>query len=183
MEKEEIPTKFSGNSYLRTTVKEIVFEELPENMFEVPEGYRYFKSIDDVRTEDRQRWVQVAANEWRQDPLTDEEKYRFVGYWVMAMENDIQLINITYTGSKAEWVNEYRFTTLTLTNKNPSLGKMQEEARLQGRALMVEEPPNYRLYDYDEAKQAIVFRWNELFSYQRISNQEALSLIRQYGSE
>lgn len=182
MEKEEIPTEFSGNFYLITTVMNVVFDSFPDKTFEVPNGYRYFNTIDEVRAEDLRIWEEKALQEWKANPLTEEEKNYFLGHWLMTTAYDTILIEITNIGKEAVWDNKYLFSTIVLTSSNESMKEVQEEeAHLVCRALMVEEFPNYRLYDYDKEKETITFRWNELFTYYRISEKRAFSLKKEYG--
>ncbi len=104
-----------------------------------------------------------AAEELRTHPLSDEEREMFVGQWLFARSKDQILVEITRTED-----NEFNFRTTVLSAPATAAGRVTDEkAAMKGRLLLVEEPPNYRLYKVGDGGQKLILAGNELFTFTR----------------
>ena len=129
----------------RVTVTDVSFEAPPPTVFSVPPGFRTFPDAAAARAEDRQNFEAAAAEETRYNPLSDTERDMFVGDWLFHADADELRVRIARVGE-----NEFRFHSTVLTAPADAPGRDRDEpARMLGRALLVEDPPGYRLYMLD----------------------------------
>lgn len=160
---EEIPVSANSDTVERVTVTELSFEAPPSGIFSVPPSYRKFDDIDAVRAEDRRILDTRAAEELQRHPLDVLEQDMFVGEWMLAMPKDKILLEIVREGKT-----EFRFRTTVLTAPTEAAGRVSvERAFMKGRLLMVEEPPNYRLYKLGNDGKRLILVGNELFTFNR----------------
>lgn len=147
----------------RTTVTELSFDAPPSGIFSMPQGYRMFESVDAARAEDRRLLDTNAAEELERDPLGPDERDMFIGTWLFDTEKDRIRVEITRADD-----NELRFRTTVLTAPEGAAGRVTDEkAAMKGRLLMVEEPPNYRLYRLGEDGGSLRQVGNDLFAFTR----------------
>ena len=164
LQTEEIASSGTIDSVRRETVVELNFETpVAPEIFSVPANYRRFANIDAARAEDRRLLDEESAKEIQLRPLADHEREMFVGTWLLEKPKDKIAVDI----SPAQG-NELRFQTTVLTAPPDAPGRFSDEkASMQGRLLLVEEPPNYRLYKLSDQGRTLVLIGNELFTFKR----------------
>lgn len=157
---EEIATSETIDSVKRTTLVEMDCDSPPPpELFSVPAHYRAFAGIDAARAENRR----LLEEDLAQDSV-DDELVKFDGNWLFDTPHDKVMLEIIRTGA-----NEFRFRRTVLTAPQDAAGRVTEEqASLRGRTLIVEEPPNYRLYKLSDAGQKLSLIGNELFKFTRV---------------
>jgi hypothetical protein len=164
LQTREIPASDSIDVVKQVTVTELTSDPPPPEVFSVPENYRGFPNIDAARAEDRRILDAQSAKELQSDPLSGSEREMFVGKWILEMPQDRIMVEIAPAGD-----NEFRFRTAVLTAPEDAAGRVSnEEARMKGRLLLVEEPPNYRLYKLEDEGRRLVLVGNRLFTFTRL---------------
>jgi len=164
LQTEEIPVSDAVDLVQRVTVTEVRLVPPPPQLFSVPEHYRHFPDIDAVRAEDRRILKMKSAEELQRNPPNKDEQAMFAGRWLLKRPKDQILVEVTPTGDS-----EFRFRTTVLTAPSGVTGRVSEEqAIMVGRTLMVEDPPNYRLYKMEDEGQKLVLAGNDLFSFSRL---------------
>lgn len=147
----------------QVTITELCFEAPPPEIFSVPAKYRRFDTIDDARAEDRKILNAKSDEELRLRPLEVDELDMFVGEWLFETPEDRIQVEIVRSGE-----NEFQFRTRVLSAPADAVGRITDEkAYMKGRLLMVEDPPNYRLYKLAADHQSLITIDNELFTFTR----------------
>jgi hypothetical protein len=163
LQTEEIPASGTIDAVKRTTVVEFAVDAPPPQRFTVPADYRRFIDMDAARAEDRRILDLKSTEALQRHPLSDDEREMFVGRWLFEWPRDKILVEIARTGD-----NEFRFCTNVLSAP-AAAGRVSEElAAIKGRLLMVEDPPNYRLYKLEDWGQRLVLLGNDLFTFKRL---------------
>lgn len=164
LQTEEIPVSESTDAVERVTVVELAFDAPPPGIFSVPANYRRFVGIDAARAEDRQMLDAKSAEELQRHPLGVDEREMFAGKWLFDTPKDKILVEIARAGD-----NELRFRSTVLTAPAAAAGRVcDEKASMKGRLLMVEDPPNYRLYKSGAGGRSLILVGNELFTFTRL---------------
>lgn len=136
----------------RVTVVETSFAPPPAALFAPPAGFRKMASVDEARAEERRLLDAEAA----QHPATAEERAQFVGRWDLATAPDDLHVEIVPDGD----------SYLLRTTHD---GKISDErATMKGRALLVEAPPNFRLYRLSDDRDQLVLVGSEAFRFHRV---------------
>jgi len=162
LQTEEIPASDDADG-LRVTVVELTFDAPPPGIYSVPANYRRFAGIDAARAEDRRMLDQRSAEELVRNPLAAGEREMFVGTWRYDTLADKIRVDIVPRGD-----NEFRFQTTVLTAPAEAAGRWTDErACMQGRLLMVEDPPNYRLYRLENNGRELIQIGNRIFRFVR----------------
>jgi hypothetical protein len=162
LQTEEIATERT-DAVKRVTATELSTDPPPPGIFSLPAGYRLFESVDAARAEDMRILDARAQDEVRHRPLTDEQRDLFVGQWRMAGGTDEILVEILRSDE-----NEFIFRSVVLTAPEGAPGRVSEEtASMKGRRLVVESPPNYRVYELEERGRKLKQLGNELFEFTR----------------
>jgi hypothetical protein len=143
----------------RVTVVELSREAPSPDLFSPPAGYRRFASLDAARAEDRRLLEAAAAEELGHRPLTEDEKRMFMGRWGLESPANELHVEIAPGPDGA-----LRFTT---TYSRAPRRPTEERAAMKGRLLLVEEPPNYRLYRMADGGRTMVEVDNEVFTFRR----------------
>jgi hypothetical protein len=130
---EELPRTTRTSWWLRVAVTELSLAAPDPNCLALPDGYRRFTSIDEARAEDRK----LVEAEAERDATADTASGRsmFAGRWRWAGGG----VELEITGSGRD----HRIRTIT------PAGAREERGAQNGRLLLVEEPPNFRLYHLD----------------------------------
>lgn len=136
----------------RITVVETSFADFPAALFAPPAGFRKLASVDEARAEERRLLDAEAA----QQPATAEQRDRFLGRWRLATAPDDLRVEIIRDGDA------YVFRT---THAGES---SDEPATMKGRTLLVEAPPNFRLYRVSDVGDQLVLVGSEAFRFHRI---------------
>ena len=170
---EVVPAAKGVSQLQRVTVQEIALGPQPAALFAVPSDHQRFPSVDAARLENRRRLKARAAAEAAARPLAEAERRRFEGRWHLVAPDDAVVVDVEYAGDKERWTNRYRFRTTilsapTVEGRRP----VERPASLQGRTLLVEEPPNFALYDLTDDGRGLALRGNPVFSYRRASEAE-----------
>lgn len=165
LQTEEIPASETYDAVERVTVAELEFDAPPPEIFSMPADYLRFAGIDAARAEDRRILDAESAKELGQShPLGIHEREMFVGKWLLGMPKDKILVEIAREGD-----NEFQFQTTVLTAPADAAARVcDEKASMKGRLLMVEEPPNYRLYKLSDEGRRLILIGNEMFAFTRI---------------
>jgi hypothetical protein len=164
LQTEEIPASDTTDAVKRVTVVELTFDAPPPEVFSVPADYRRFANVDAVRAEDRRMLEAASAEELQRHPLGDDERGMFVGKWLFDTPKDKIMAEVTRAGG-----DEFRFRTTVLTAPADAAGRASEEkAYMKGRLLIVEEPPNYRLYRLEDEGRRLALVGNEIFTFTRL---------------
>ncbi|HTG34171.1 MAG TPA: hypothetical protein VLB76_14680 [Thermoanaerobaculia bacterium] len=164
LQTEEIPASGTVDAVQQVTVVELAFDAPPPEIFSVPASYRRFADIDAARAEDRRILDVESAEELLRRPLGANERERFVGKWLLDRPQDKILVEIVRTGE-----NEFQFRTTMQTAPTAATGRTcDEKATLKGRILMVEDPPNYRLYKLGDGDRSLILVGNEMFTFSRL---------------
>jgi len=136
----------------RVTVVETSFAAPPSSLFAPPAGFRRLASVDQARAEERRLLDAEAARH----PATAEERARFAGRWRLATAPDDLEVEIVPEGDA------YRFRTT-------HAGQVSDErAAMKGRALLVEDPPNFRLYQVSDDGDQLRLVGSEAFRFRRV---------------
>jgi hypothetical protein len=147
----------------RVTVAELSFAPPPAEIFSVPAGYRRVPDVDVARAEDRRALAAKSAQELQRHPLSAAECDMFVGTWLFDSPPDKIVIEIVRAGHNA-----FRFRTTVPTAPADAVERVRDEkASMQGRTLLVEEPPNYRLYRLGDDGRSLIEVDNHLFTFIR----------------
>jgi hypothetical protein len=136
----------------RVTVVETSFARPPATLFAPPAGFRKMASVDEARAEERRLLDAEAA----QHPAPAEERARFVGRWDLATAPDDLHVEILPDGDA------YVFRT---TDKGTT---SDERATMKGHSLLVEAPPNFRLYRLSDDHDQLVLVGSEAFRFHRV---------------
>jgi len=136
----------------RVTVAETSFTRPAATLFAPPAGFRKMASVDEARAEERRLLDAEAA----QHPATAEERARFVGRWDLATAPDDLHVEIVPDGDS--------YLLRTTHDGNTS----DERATMKGRALLVEAPPNFRLYRLSDDGDQLVLVGSEAFRFHRV---------------
>lgn len=164
LQTEEIPGSDAIETIQRVTVTDLSFAAPSPELFTVPDSYRHFHDIDAVRAEDRRILKMKSAEELQRNPLRNDEQTMFVGRWLLRRPKDQILVEVIPAGDEKFW-----FRTTVLTAPSGAAGRVSEEqATMVGRTLMVEDPPNYRLYRMEDEGHRLVLAGNDLFSFRRV---------------
>lgn len=115
--------------------------------------FQRFDNIDAARAEDRRRGEEFAAAELARQPLTAEERARFVGRWAL-VGSPTETLTITADGEGFK---------VELTEAGTTSVRA---AAMLGRRLRVDEPPNYRLYELEPSGQLLLLN-DTTFRYER----------------
>jgi len=168
---DEIPFAKETYYYLRHTVRTIDFDTpIDMSVFNIPAGFRHFANTDQVRKANREFMEEDSQNEWKLNPLTEAQKNIFTGNWALDSRNDKIEVNVKYSGSAQHWENKYSFTTKTYTVNNSSdHNTTVEDALLWKNHLLVEDPPNYRLYSCNDQDDSMRLEGNDIFIFRRIT--------------
>ena len=166
LQTEEIPYSDTLDAIRRETVVELASDAPPPETFSVPADYRRFAGVDEARAEDRRILDALSAEEVRRRPLGTQEREMFVGSWQLDAPKDRIRVDVARAGDDG-----FRFRTTVLSAPADAPGRVSDEkACLKGRLLMVEEPPNYRLYRLDDGGRSLVLVGNELFTFTRLES-------------
>lgn len=136
----------------RVTVVETSFARPPAALFAPPAGFRKMASVDEARAEERRLLDAEAA----QHPATAEERARFVGRWDLATAPDDLHVEIVPDGDS------YLFRTTHDGHTS------DERATMKGQALLVEDPPNVRLYRLSDDRDQLFLVGSEAFRFHRV---------------
>jgi hypothetical protein len=136
----------------RVTVVETSFARPLATLFAPPPGFRMMASVDEARAEERRLLDAEAA----QHPATAEERARFVGRWRLATAPDDLQVEIVPDGD----------SYLLRTTHDGSTS--DERATMKGRALQVDDPPNFRLYRLSDDSNQLFLVGSEAFRFQRV---------------
>lgn len=136
----------------RVTVVETSFAPPPASLFALPAGFRQMASVDEARAEERRLLDAEAA----QHPATTEERAWFVGRWDLATAPDDLHVEIVPDGDS--------YLLRTTHDGNTS----DERATMKGQALLVEAPPNFRLYRVSDDHDQLVLVGSEAFRFHRV---------------
>lgn len=136
----------------QVTVVETSFAPPPAALFAPPAGFRKMASVDEARAEERRLLDAEAA----QHPATAEERAQFVGRWHLATAPDDLQVEIVPDGDA------YLFRTTHDGNTS------DERAAMKGRALLVEDPPNVRLYRLSDDRDQLFLVGSEAFRFHRV---------------
>lgn len=136
----------------RVTVVETSFARPAASLFTPPAGFRKMASVDEARAEERRLLDAEAA----QHPASAEERARFVGRWQLATAPDDLHVEIVPDGDS--------YLLRTTHDGNTS----DEHATMKGQALMVEDPPNFRLYRVSDDGDQLVLVGSEAFRFHRV---------------
>lgn len=163
MQTQEIPVSESTDVIQQVTVTELTSDAPPPGAFTVPEDYRRFPNIEAARAEDRRMLDAESAKELQSHPLSADEREMFVGKWLLDRPKDKIMIEIVRAGES-----EFQFRTTVLSAPLNVAGRDSDEpASMKGRLLLVEEPPNYRLYKLEDGGQTLAQVGNPLFRFTR----------------
>lgn len=163
LQTEEIAYSDTIDALRRETVVELSSDPPPPELFSVPADYRRFAGIDDARAEDRRLLDALSAEEERRRPLGAEEREMFAGSWLFERPQDRIRVDVERAGDDG-----FRFRTTVLSAPADAPGRVSEEkAVMKGRLLLVEEPPNYRLYQLEDGGRRLVLVGNDLFTFTR----------------
>jgi len=180
LEQEEIPIAKTVAFYRRYTVKRLEAQRLAPNIFAVPQGYQKLANIDEARKKDRQMLQEAKQLELKQKPLSKVEQTQFLGSWLLQVGGDSFLVYVAPFNTSQD-KDLLRFYSYHLTNPDTATRRVSiKEAHLVGRQLMVEESPNYSLYNYNAAKNTIELAGNTLFTYERLSDKVVKALKAKY---
>lgn len=164
LQTEEVAYSDTIDALRRETVVELSFDPPPPETFNVPPNYRRFSGIDEARAEDRRLLEARAEEETRRRPLSASERDAFVGRWLLEAPHDKLLVEVERDGE-----GDLRFRTTVLTAPEGVAGRVTDErAHVEGRLLLVEEPPNYRLYGLEDEGRTLKQVGNDLFTFRRI---------------
>ncbi len=165
LQQDEIPVAKDTYFHLRYTVLDFDFETpVPDHLFQVPKDFLFFADMEQVRKENRRIMNEMAKKYWQQNPLTELQKSKFNGKWKLDHYSDTIEIEVSYKGSAFIWENKYQFTT---KNSSAGGGVTIEQASLWEEFLLVEDPPNYRLYIYDAVKDKMKQYLSAIFIFSR----------------
>jgi len=164
LQTEEIPISDNTDVIKQVTVVELASDAPPPGLFSVPANYRRFGGIDSVRAEDRRILYAESAKELESNPLSVSEREMFVGKWLFDTPKDEIIVEIDRAGD-----NQFRFRTTVVTASADAAGRVSnEKACMKGRLLLVEEPPNYRLYKLEDEGRRLILVGNALFTFTRV---------------
>jgi len=164
LQTEEMPVSDTTDAVRRVTVVELTFDAPLAGTFTVPTNYHKFVNIDAARAEDRRILDAKSAEELQRQPLSANEREMFVGKWLFDTPKDKIMVEIARAGD-----NEFRFRTTVLTAPADAAGRVcDEKASVKGRLLMVEDPPNYRLYKLGDEGRNLILVGHELFTFTRL---------------
>ncbi|HEV7805845.1 MAG TPA: hypothetical protein VGO80_08505 [Solirubrobacteraceae bacterium] len=163
LQTRNIPATDRVDALEQVTLTELSDEPPPPEILSEPDTYRLYDSVDAARAEDRRILDERTADELRRRPLRPEERETIAGEWLLETTDDRILVQVTPTTD-----DELRFRTTVLTAPDGSPGRVRDEqARRAGRLLLVEDPPNYRLYRIADAGRRLIDVDNELFTFTR----------------
>lgn len=172
LQQDEIPIAKNVYYYQRYTVKNFDFKTvLPSSVFQIPETFKHFNDIDEVRKINREMMEEDTQRYWKEQPLSDTQKNIFNGCWALDGEFDKIVVEIEYAGSKQQWENKYSFITRNSLNNPEPPQPAIEQAHLWKNFLLVEEPPNYRLYAYKAAQDTMTLEGNNTFTFKRMTKE------------
>jgi len=154
---EELPRGDRSGWRTRVEVSELSLVPPDPETFALPDGYRRFAGIDAARAEDRRILEAEVEAEHRTAPLSAAEQRMFVGRW--RWERGDAELEIAAVGPDDDAL---RFRTVSPT------GARDEVAMQKGRLLLVEEPPNYRLYRLDDAGRRLTLVDDHTFRFHRV---------------
>ena len=142
---EELPRP-GARWWLRVVITALSPTAPDPAQFALPEGYRRFASVDQARAEDRRLLEAELA-------IAPPSTAGFAGRW-------------RWDGGDAELDIAPSGTGYLLRTIAPS-GTRDERATPSGRSLLVEEPPNFRLYQLDD-RGCLVLSDDDRFRFHRI---------------
>lgn len=151
LERLEVPLSERAEFARRVTVTEVSWDPPAPSLFVAPAGYRRMASIEAARAEDRRLLEAAAAAERYRRPLSPAEESAFAGRWRLEGAPGAAAVEII----RAE--GEYRWRA----------GALVERGTLAGRQLLVEEPPNYRLYRLEAGGTIMVLVGDDELRYRR----------------
>lgn len=162
LQTQEVPASAATDAVMRVTVAELSSAPPAPEIFSPPVNYRRFATLDDARAEDRRMLDESSAKASK--GIGPEDDAEFAGRWVFATSKDRIVVEIT-----AEGGGEFRFRTTVETAPAHAAGRMTvEKAYRKGRLLMVDDPPNDRLYELSDGGRTMTLVGNELFSFTRV---------------
>lgn len=136
----------------RVTVVETSFARPAAALFAPPAGFRKVASVDEARAEERRLRDAEAA----QHPPTAEDRARFVGRWRLATAPDDLRVEVVQDGDA--------YVLRTTHGGQTS----DERATIAGGALVVDDPPNVRVYRTSADGDQLLLVGSEAFRFQRV---------------
>jgi len=147
----------------QVTLTDVSFDPPPDEVFVPPPGHRLFQSVDAARAEDRRLLDAKAAEEVRLHLLGEDERQLFEGHFRLETEHDRISVHIEHVRA-----DELRFRTVVETAPEHVSGRTSDErASVKGLLLLVEEPPNYRLYSLEDGGRRLKQLGSSVFEFVR----------------
>ncbi|MEO6327906.1 MAG: hypothetical protein ABIO55_03200 [Ginsengibacter sp.] len=174
LQQDEIPVAKDVYYYLRYTVKNFDFKTpVASSKFNIPRSYIHFSNTDKVRAENRRMMNKIFSSKKTPNKFTEKQKTTFNGHWKMDKFKDKIVMKVEYAGSKNKWQNKYTVVTKNFSGEQKAI---TETALLLGKFLLVEEPPNYRLYSYNSIDDTIQQYHNDIFIFKRLTGRAVQAL-------
>ncbi len=169
VQQDEVPVAKNVYYFLRTTASGFDFTtQIPTAAFKIPGDYRHFSSIDEVRQASRQIMEKEDAGYRRQNDDHKKVADKFTGDWALQNVPDNILVHIERAAGGQAGEDKLAFITSNLTADVPAARQpVKEEASIWKNLLLVEEPPNYRMYELDENEGTMKLQDSDIFIYKR----------------
>ncbi len=151
---EELPRDARSAWWIRVAVSVLTPAAPDPGQFVLPDGYRRFANVDEARAEDRRLLDAEAEAEQHAAPLTAAEQQMFVGRW--RWDHGDAELDIAAAGLPV-----HRVRTVAST------GPRDDVAVQQSRRLLVEDPPNCRIYQLDDHGH-LVLSDDDTFRFHRV---------------
>ena len=177
LRREETPEAKRGAFLSRTTMVEFERVPPPEGTFDIPEGFERFPSVDAARTENRRRLDAWAEAQRRSSSASPDWATMYLGAWLLDNGEDRILVEIEAADADPGGRGALRSTTTILSPFAPASARpVAEDAVLAGPLLLVEEPPNFRLYEISSDRGQLTWIDHPAFGFRRIPLERARSL-------
>lgn len=181
LEQTELPSSGPTYFYRHYTATSFSSDPLPNGIFEVPPGYQQVKSIDEARAKNKSLMEQYATEELANSPLNEDEKKMFLGAWLITSEADSLLLHIVESDQHSMGMNNYAVLLYYLNSpERPLQAASIQEARLMGRKLLVDTPPNIDLYAFDSVSKTITLERNPIFKYRKLATDAWKEIVEKY---
>jgi len=163
LEMEDIPAAKNVYFYKKYSLQSIDLRKLKQSTFQVPDDYQTFEDIDKARAINRKKTIENAEKELNDNPPTEQNKSQYTGYWLFETAKDKIMLHIQ---QNKEEKSTYYFSSINLTRTDTKPSFIQEQAKCIGEKLLVEAPPNYRIYKIEQ--QLLMQENNTVFHFQRL---------------
>lgn len=181
LEQTELPSSGPTYFYRHYTATAFSSDPLPNGIFEIPDGYQQVSSIDEARTKNKALMEQKAKEELADSPLNEDEQKRFLGAWLITTQVDSILLHIVESDQHSMGMNNYSVLLYYLNSPDRPLPAASiQEARLMGRKLLVESPPNFDLYSLDSDSRTITLERNPIFKYRKLDADSWKEIMEKY---